>query len=187
MKTRAFRKFNNCSQIRSLGHPPNVARGCTVRGGTIVTVYGAGFEGFDGTASTAVCRFEAHGEVSLTAVTVLTDEALECVAPQSAAPLHALVSVALNGEHFVGMPSGDDSGRARARRTRRAPSPIFPHPPHLEPSPRVPVPPAPAIRRRVVPRRSPALAFSPHNHSSSRCPNVHQCRGRTRGTRGRCS
>ena len=55
--------------------------GGPVSGGTVVTVHGVGFQGFDGRAPTARCLFEAHGQVRHGRVLRITSgERLECEA-----------------------------------------------------------------------------------------------------------
>ena len=84
--------------------------GGPINGGTVVTIFGRGLSGFDGSVLTARCLFEADGQSSLGPVLKISPSQLECSAPPAGTPLHASVKVALNGVHFVGAPGQDDSG-----------------------------------------------------------------------------
>ena len=73
-------------------------------GGTSITVHGRGFTLFDGEASTARCKFDYGGVVSIGAVTSIgSDDELACTVPRASFGGETSVKVALNGLHFVGV------------------------------------------------------------------------------------
>ena len=77
--------------------------GGPTEGGTSITVVGGGFQAFDGQASSARCKFDYGGVITVGPVTAIeSNTQLACTVPFARFGGETYVMVALNGLHFVG-------------------------------------------------------------------------------------